>query len=387
MKKICILLLFVILLAGCNTTNNEIFNTSYDVDINIDDISKAFVPAAKKGSESLIGISVYAKKTILGEYQEYSRGSGVVYKGIAYLKDGTITEDIETTKDSNEVNKYKYFAVTNEHVIKSNLINSVIKIYFGEQNILVDGVVLGKDTMEDLAVVSFETSIYITPIEFEDSDKIQKGEFVMAIGNSEGYEYFSTTTLGIISHPKRYIEVNRDKNSDGIDETKVSCEYIQHDASINSGNSGGLLINSQGKLLGINTIKLMDKEEYIEGMGFAIPSNIVLKFIPYLEKGNTYKGYSISSTLYSVNDLKNTDISNAPEIKLQALNEFDYGVYVLNISVNKLGIESNDLILEVNDEKVYDSKIFNTKIRYLNDTTVKLKIIRNNKLIEYLVDL
>ena len=314
--SIVILLLIVISMMGCGSTNNEIYNTSYDVDISIDEISDMLVPATKKATEAVIGVNAYGRTSILGSWQLQSTGSGVVYKGYAVMNDDSIEEDITKTKDSEKVKEYVYYALTNEHVIKTGRRDTLIKAFISDINLLVDASVLGYNINEDLAVIAFKTSIYITPIQFGDSDKLSQGEFVISIGNPEGYDYSLTTTLGIVSHPKRYMEVERDLNEDGFDESKVVCELIQHDASINSGNSGGALINVKGELIGINVLKLMDEEKTIEGMGFAIPINVVKKCLDSLEGNSKYYPLNISGIFYSINELKNNEIyENIPVVK------------------------------------------------------------------------
>ena len=379
--SIVILLLIVISMMGCGSTNNEIYNTSYDVDISIDEISDMLVPATKKATEAVIGVNAYGRTSFLGSWQLQSTGSGVVYKGYAVMNDDSIEEDITKTKDSEKVKEYVYYALTNEHVIKTGRRDTLIKAFISDINLLVDASVLGYNINEDLAVIAFKTSIYITPIQFGDSDKLSQGEFVISIGNPEGYDYSLTTTLGIVSHPKRYMEVERDLNEDGYDESKVVCELIQHDASINSGNSGGALINVKGELIGINVLKLMDEEKTIEGMGFAIPINVVKKCLDSLEGNSKYYPLNISGIFYSINELKNNEIyENIPVVK-NDIENLNYGVYVYKIKDNNiLDLIENDVIVEMNGEKITNSKIFVSKVRYLErGSTIELKLIRDNK--------
>lgn len=379
--SIVILLLIVISMMGCGSTNNEIYNTSYDVDISIDEISDMLVPATKKATEAVIGVNAYGRTSFLGSWQLQSTGSGVVYKGYAVMNDDSIEEDITKTKDSEKVKEYVYYALTNEHVIKTGRRDTLIKAFLSDINLLVDASVLGYNINEDLAVIAFKTSIYITPIQFGDSDKLSQGEFVISIGNPEGYDYSLTTTLGIVSHPKRYMEVERDLNEDGFDESKVVCELIQHDASINSGNSGGALINVKGELIGINVLKLMDEEKTIEGMGFAIPINVVKKCLDSLEGNSKYYPLNISGIFYSINELKNNEIyDNIPVVK-NDIENLNYGVYVYKIKDNNiLDLIENDVIVEMNGEKITNSKIFVSKVRYLErGSTIELKLIRDNK--------
>lgn len=388
MKKrlfIFIILLFTFIYTGCSTTTNEIYNRSYDVDIKIDDINKVLIPAVEKASDSVIGISLYERKSYVSEYSLVSTGTGVVYKGYAVLNNGSSVE-LEATKDSSDVKKYVYYAITNNHVIAGSTANKRIKVFVGEEKIYENAIVLGNDVTEDLAILRFETSIYITPIEFDDSDSLKKGEFVIAIGNSEGYEYFSSVSFGIVSYPKRFVSVKRGYSS--ISEKEEFCEFIQHDASINSGNSGGPLVNTAGKLVGINTIKLYSDNETIEGMGFAIPSNIVKNYIPYLENGFSYQSLDINKNdieLFSVNELRHSDINNVPTIEIN-LDNVKYGLFVNNITksvyskINLLKLRKNDIILEINDQKLIESYMFKPILRSISkNDEFTIKILRDGE--------
>lgn len=376
-KRLLIIGLFILLLSyGCSeTTKNEIYNTSYDVNIDINDISKAFVPAVKKASESTIGISTYIRH--LFAWESSSTGSGVVYKAYAVMKNGDVFEDITETKNSNNVLKYVYYAITNQHVVSETDDNYKIKAYFGDEKTMTDAQLLGYNANEDLAVISFETTLYITPITLANSDNVQKGDIVVAVGSSGGYEYYNSASLGIVSYPKRYMSVKRDTNLDGITDTEIACEFIQHDASINSGNSGGALVNINGELIGINTLKLYDDKVTVEGMGFAIPSNVIKLYLTNLEQGILTQKEEISGRLYSVNEIRNRDVyKNIPDVSLD--NAYDYGIYVYSLRGIWQGkITDNDLILEINDKKINDVNTFKAIVRYSD--AIKLKVIRDNE--------
>jgi serine protease Do len=117
----------------------------------------------------------------------------------------------------------------------------------------------------------------LTVASFGDSDAIEKGTVVLAAGNPSGYNFFGSVTMGIISGKNRYF----DTNNDGVRDMFVS--YLQHDAAINSGNSGGPLYNIHGTVIGINVSKFVGSE--IEGMGFAIPIETVTAILDDLEAG------------------------------------------------------------------------------------------------------
>ena len=210
MKKrlfVLMLLLCIFLLIGCKT-NNTIHNESYDVNINIESINEAFVPASIKGKEAVVGVSLYSRNSVTRSWYIEATGSGVIYKGLAYLKDGS-TKEVAETKDSDDVKYYEYYCLTNAHVVNSNAKYKEVKIYLSRIDTLVSAELVGINAYEDLAVVKFTTSIYIAPLEFA-KNKIQVGEIVLAIGNPLGYDYASTVTMGIVSNDERYLDVSRD---------------------------------------------------------------------------------------------------------------------------------------------------------------------------------
>ena len=130
--------------------------------------------------------------------------------------------------------------------------------------------ILGSDPTTDLAVFTFESGEEFSVIPLADSYDLRIGEFVFAIGNPLGFEYYGTVTMGVISGLTRYVE-------DG----DFSATLLQHDAAISPGNSGGALLNIDGELVGINNMKIV--QDYVSNIGFAIPSNTVNRIVMDLE--------------------------------------------------------------------------------------------------------
>jgi len=176
-------------------------------------------------------------------------GAGVVYKYDA-------TEDL-------------YYLITNHHVIENG---ESYEIRFADDS-TVEATVIGYDTEVDIAVVTFSGEgldfIQISPL--GDSSLNEVSEFILAIGNPIGYNFYNSATMGIISGVEREVDVDR------------YIEYIQHDAAINGGNSGGPIYNLDGEVVGINVSKFANVE--VEGMGFAIPINLVKRVIERIEAG------------------------------------------------------------------------------------------------------
>lgn len=258
-------------------TNNNITNKVINVeDFTIGDFQTALQIAIEKAEASAIAI-VHTEGGWLGST---SLGSGVVLKRTAVLKDDTKGEV------AGNITKYEYLVVTNRHVVVTakNTISNTLKVYVGNGDQVENAKCIAYSSKEDLALLSFSSTTYIPLATIQDTTNLKKGTFVIAIGSPYSLDYYGSATFGIVSYPLRYLEDEGfvlGRNPYGV----VENVYIQHDAAINSGNSGGGLFNIEGKLLGLNTQKLQsDYTDVIEGMGFSIPSHIILEvFKDYLK--------------------------------------------------------------------------------------------------------
>ncbi len=201
------------------------------------------VQIAKEVGPSVVGVSVSVNQPMLGELESAQQESGYG-TGIIVTQDGYIA--------------------TNNHVVQGA--DSVkIKLFDGTEY---QATVVGTDKTTDLAVIKIDATGLI-PAALGDSDALEVGENVVAIGNPLGEELAGSVTSGIVSALKRVIPTNG-----------FSQEYIQTDAAINPGNSGGALVNMKGQVIGINTLKtyMAGYDDYgvpigTEGIGFAIPIN------------------------------------------------------------------------------------------------------------------
>lgn len=341
MKKlfsIVFLLLVTVVLSGCTVYNNEIYNRSVVVDIDVTNFGEPIVPIAQRASQAVFGVSNYQQNVRVGI------GTGVIYKVEANLKTG-LTVPYSAEIDEMNIKSYNYFAVTNRHVIKDY---DKVKAYLGADIGEVDAIVLGSDSKVDIAVIKFEFTELYLPLEFGDSNLIKKGHFAIAIGNPSGYEFYGSTTFGIISHPQRYVP--EDTNGDGRDDWDT--EYIQHNVAINPGNSGGPLINMDGKIIGINTMKFVSED--IDNMGFSIPSNIVKDLIPYLELGKLPVRPFFGLSYTQIGGISGISLANRHKYNIP--NDLNYGLIVHNIDQNSFlsnsSIKENDIILSVNGENI-----------------------------------
>ncbi len=287
-RKLYILIFLLVFLFGLTScgllfesleqeTTNNITNKVVEVDdFTIGDFQTALQTAIEKAEASAISI-VHTEGGWLGST---SLGSGVVIKRKAILIDDSIGE-----VDGN-INGYEYYAVTNRHVVLTsrNSISTVLKVYFGNGNQVTSANCIAYSNKEDLALITFTTPTYIPVASFGDTTKLKKGTFVVAIGSPHSLDYYGSATFGIVSYPLRYLEDEAfvlGRNPYGT----VTNAYIQHDAAINAGNSGGGLFDIEGKLIGLNTQKLQsDYEDIVENMGFSIPVHIIKEvFKEYLK--------------------------------------------------------------------------------------------------------
>ncbi len=174
-----------------------------------------------------------------------------------------------------------YYALTNNHVVEDSDAISVV-LNTGEevdeenaQNNLIDADIVGVDSTYDIAVVKFKTKTDIKPVEIGTSSNLVPGQDVVAIGSPYGTDFQGTITKGIVSAPKRSME----------DEDGNTLSYIQTDAAINPGNSGGPLFDADGKVIGMNTMKIADSES--DNMGFSIPIDQVMKIADEIESNKS----------------------------------------------------------------------------------------------------
>ena len=247
--------------------------------------------------------------------------------------------------------------ITNNHVI-ANAEDILVRVGDKEYK----AKVIGADPYMDIAVLKMETKDKFTPVSFGDSDKARVGDWAVAIGNPFGLG--GTVTAGIISARNRDINLTR------------YDDFIQTDASINQGNSGGPLFNLKGEVIGINTAIIAPGQSGSIGIGFAIPANAASNVIDQLmEFGETKRGWlgvriqEVSKEIAEVEKLKKIE-----------------GALVASVGENspadKAGIKAGDIILEF-DGKTIDTMrtlpkvVANTKV----GKSVQLKIWRNKKLI------
>ena len=248
----------------------------------------------------------------------------------------------------------KGIVITNNHVIKGA--EDIMVTVNGEKEYKAK--IIGTDPLSDLAVLEIQSKDKFIPVKFGNSDKARIGDWVLAIGNPFGFG--GTVTAGIISARNRSIGLARYE------------DYIQTDASINQGNSGGPLFDMKGDVIGINTA-ILGREGSI-GIGFAIPSNSAKKVISQLiEFGETKRGWlgvRIQIVTKEIADVEKLDKPRGALIASVAKNS----------PSDKAGIKAGDIILEFDGTLIKEMKelpriVAQTEV----GKTVKVKVWRNGK--------
>lgn len=301
-----------------NDSNNE--NSGYVSQTSLSNYSDTSVYAANKILPSIVGIKVeYSVNSLISMFgrQNQSMTAEASGSGIIISEDGYILTNNHIVSTSSEES---YYEVSEATKVTVTLFNDETEY---------EAKIIGTDEQTDLAVIKIEKT-GLTKAEFADSDNIKVGEFAMAVGNPLGLE--SSITCGVVSAVNREVT-----DSDGKTYT-----LIQTDAAINSGNSGGALVNSEGQVIGINTLKLQG--EGIEGMGFAIPINstedITSQLIQYSKVKRPYIGITGMDL-----DEKTAKANNLVEgIYVKAIDDFS--------AAEKVGLKIGDVIIQADGKDI-----------------------------------
>jgi len=225
---------------------------------------------------------------------------------------------------------------------------------------------LGTDPSTDLAVIKIEATD-LPFVSFSDSDQVEVGEWVIAVGNP--FDYLrSTVTAGIVSAKGRDIDIIQGENGKSIE------EFIQTDAVVNRGNSGGALIDADGNLIGINTAIATPTGVYA-GYSFAIPSNLVNRIIDeILDSGGDIERARLGIYIDDLGNIREEGINT----------EASYGSFITevveNSSADFAGLLYGDIIVNVNGTEVYDSEELVESLKFAKvGDTIRVKVIRNGE--------
>lgn len=260
----------------------------------------------------------------------------------------------------------KGYIITNHHVIEGASTIYVIN----SEGLREEAKLLGSDEYSDIAVLSVSNDFVIGVASIGDSTKSELGDTVFTVGSPLGSKYQGTVTKGIISGKNRQVTVSLTNGS-------FVMEVLQIDAAINPGNSGGPLVNINGEVIGVNSLKLVEDE--IEGMGFALPIELVMTSVESLEKGEKIVRPQIGVQMM---DVDNTYLLARQQIRLDS--DITEGVVIVSAESGKpaanAGLQKGDIIIELNGLKITDSAHFKYMLyKYNVGDTIKVKYIRDGK--------
>lgn len=261
------------------------------------------------------------------------------------------------------------YIITNNHVVQDA---ETINVVLNDKRSFVARLI-GNDPSSDLAVIKIDAD-GLEPLEFGNSDEVKIGEWVLAVGNP--FNLTSTVTAGIVSAKARNINILGNKMSNAPIES-----FIQTDAAVNPGNSGGALVNLKGELVGINTAIASSTGSYT-GYSFAIPSNIVRKVTSDLiQYGVTQKANM--GVHFAEMDSKLAEVKGIKSVR---------GIYIGYVikdgAADKAGIKDGDIITSIDGKNVNSNAEFNEVLaQHSPGDVVKVEIERDGKLLYFDVKL
>ncbi len=316
----------------------ELSSEDANVSTNIEEVSKA-----------VVGVVNLQQQSIWTDSEEAGTGSGIIYK-----------------KENG-----KAYVVTNQHVVDGA---QQVEVVLNDEE-RISAKVLGEDSLTDLAVLEINGDKVNTVANIGTSKDLIVGETVLAIGNPLGLEFANSVTKGIISGLNRSVAVdtNSDRQPDWV------TEVLQTDAAINPGNSGGALVNSEGEVIGINSMKIA--QGAVEGIGFAIPIDSALPIMEQLETSGEVTRPQIgisTASLYQVPPQYRYEI-NLPE-------NIEGGMVIANVQPNspaeQAGLQKFDIITKIDGNKV--TSILELRKYLYSETTVgdevEIEFLRNGEI-------
>lgn len=348
------------------TENAYTSNISYE---------QAIIDAAKNVSPSVVSI-VISKNVPIYEQQFVNPFGDINPFGDGIPFDFQIPQYVQKGSKLREVGAGSGFIIsedglvlTNKHVVNDKKAEYTVYTSDGKKY---PAKVLALDPVQDLAAIKIESDQPFKAVILGDSNGIQIGQTAVAIGNALG-QFSNTVSVGIVSGLGRTISAS-DQGS-GASETLEGI--IQTDAAINSGNSGGPLVNLKGEVIGVNTAMA----EGAQSIGFALPINLAKKAIEQVSKNNKIIYPFLGVRYILIND----------EVKQEYKLSVDYGAYVLkgkrgepaitkDSAAQKAGIKEKDIILEINGEKITEQNTMSKIIQKFNSgDKITLKVLRAEK--------
>ncbi|MDR1778390.1 MAG: S1C family serine protease [Clostridiales Family XIII bacterium] len=304
---------------------------------------------AKKVLDSVVGITAtYEETTSYGYYYGYGGGYGGT-QTVTSVGTGMIVDEAG-------------YILTNSHVVNDGDTKE-IKVLLSDGR-EVDGTLLWNDDSIDLAILKIEAT-GLSPVELGDSDAVTIGSYAAAIGNPLGLDFNGSITQGVVSGLNRSLEITEDTRTVYMD------GLIQVDAAINSGNSGGPLLNSRGEVIGVNTAKAS-----AEGMGFAIPINTAKPIIEKVIATGSFERAYMGVSAANASDLA----AQYPNLGIDGIE----GAFVTAVTTGspaaEAGLQMKDVITAIDGVAVTGSSDMIKKLlNYSPGDTVTVTYIRNGQ--------
>lgn len=352
---VVVVLLFTSNIIPLNNTNSEEATSANETESGTPEIAQTIATGntdiasnIEEVSKAVVGITNLQQKSAWAPSQKVGSGSGIIYK----KEDG------------------KAYVVTNNHVVEGA--EEVDVVLNNDDRIKAK--VLGTDPLTDLAILQIDGKKIETVAKLGSSEEAKVGETVIAIGNPLGMNFANSVTKGIISGKERSvsIDINKDNQADWV------TEVLQTDAAINPGNSGGALVNSEGEVIGINSMKIA--KAAVEGIGFAIPIDTAIPIMKQLEnKGEVARPFIGISTA----SLQQVPVQYREKIQLPK--DVKGGMVIAGVQTGspaaKAGLKQFDIITKINGQQI--ASILDLRKYLYTETkigdTVELEVYRNGK--------
>ncbi|WP_077324347.1 S1C family serine protease [Virgibacillus siamensis] len=301
-----------------------------------------------EASKAVVGVLNMQQQNIWTKSKEAGSGSGIIYK----KEDG------------------KAYVVTNHHVVAGA---EEVKIVMNNGD-RINAKVLGSDPLTDLAVLQVDGKEISTVADLGSSKKLKVGETVIAVGNPLGMNFANSVTKGIISGLDRSVSIdtNGDQQPDWV------TEVIQTDAAINPGNSGGALLNSEGKVIGINSMKIARRE--VEGIGFAIPIDSAKPIMKQLEENG-----KVARPFIGISTVAIQQVPPQYRQQVQVPDSVKGGMVIAQVEpgspAEKADLEQFDVITKINGHEI--TSILDLRKYMYTETkigeTVEMEVYRNGE--------
>ncbi|MEG0504398.1 MAG: trypsin-like peptidase domain-containing protein [Raoultibacter sp.] len=336
---------------GSGSSGSTVLGSTSNTSINATDEDQTLAEAvAQKSLPSVVAIDVYTNQSA----NMYGFGSGSSSSNSGSLTQSSLGSGVVLSEDG--------YIITNNHVVEGA---AALKVTIeGNQY---DAEIVGTDASSDLAVIKAKDASGLTPMEIGSSDDLIIGEWVMTLGSPFGLE--QSVATGIVSATSR----SQIMESETGGETAIYANMIQTDAAINPGNSGGALVDSDGKLIGINTL-ITSPSGAFAGVGFAIPVNYAINIAQQIISGETPTHAQLGVSLSTVNE----------QIAQRYGLSVNEGAYISQVSAGsgaaEAGVQVGDIITKFNGQAITSASDLMLDVRSMSPgDKVTLELNRDGK--------